>query len=216
MIKFLKFSSSKFQVSVPSHRISAIIPKKRYSEVEKLCPMTEKSTDRKRNCENQIQNFFSIRFWRFRLSRKLRPINISYSYVNSYRYNYYQLLYKFEFQQIYCFAIALDCKSKSLVFNSKTMNSVTITKIIGVTIINNLITNPYRLYSIAYTEYGNFSNGSSNRLENEAENTFDTVNRIYECSHDSKINLGLDSFENLPNLEISCSYWISKYDWTLD
>ena len=46
--------------------------------------------------------------------------------------------------------------------------------------------------------------------------TFDTVNRIYECSHDSKINLGLDSFENLPNLEISCSYWISKYDWTLN
>ena len=47
-------------------------------------------------------------------------------------------------------------------------------------------------------------------------NTFDTVNRIYEYSHDSKINLGLESFENLLNLEISCSYWISKYNWTLD
>ena len=46
--------------------------------------------------------------------------------------------------------------------------------------------------------------------------TFDTANRIYEYSHDSKINLGLDSFENLLNLEISCSYWISKYKWTLD
>ena len=46
--------------------------------------------------------------------------------------------------------------------------------------------------------------------------TFDTVNRIYEYSHDSKINLGLESFENLLNLEISCSYWISKYNWTLD
>ena len=46
--------------------------------------------------------------------------------------------------------------------------------------------------------------------------TFDTVNRIYEDSHDSKINLGLDSFENLLNLEISCSCWISKYNWTLD
>lgn len=103
----------------------------------------QKTKLRKSNSE-----FFSIRFWRFRLSRKLWPINISYCYVKSYRSNYYQLLYKLEFQQIYCFAIALDCKSKSLVFNSKTMNSVTITKIIGVTIINNLITNPYRLYWI--------------------------------------------------------------------
>ena len=51
------------------------------------------------------------------------------SYVKSYRYDYYRLLYKLECQQIQCFAIAMDCKSKSLVsydslvFYSKVMTS---------------------------------------------------------------------------------------------